>query len=134
MKRIAAALLTLGLLAGCGEGSVPLGFTPTPAPIVEDVDAFVEKCGYAEGPGWEILDDGRAIEIRTKGKESFGISIKALDCMLDELGVPESIQKSMGSTRALDGKQRDTWPGHAAEWSFHPDSGLNLIVKLKQDD
>jgi hypothetical protein len=37
----------------------------------------------------------------------------------------------MEQTRALDGRQQDTWGGYTASWSYHPDSGMELIVQAK---
>jgi hypothetical protein len=62
-------------------------------------------------------------------------SIDDIACVLVHLGMPESIGLKVDHTRALDGVQSDTWedPDDGADyevtWSYHPDSGLFLIVE-----
>lgn len=42
--------------------------------------------------------------------------------------MPESVKAHMFATRALDGRQTDTWPGFSASWSYHPDDGMDLVI------
>jgi hypothetical protein len=42
--------------------------------------------------------------------------------------VPESVTAQMDGTRALDGRQPASWDGYTASWTFHPDSGFDLII------
>jgi hypothetical protein len=37
----------------------------------------------------------------------------------------------MMETRALDGRQEETWSGYAVSWSYHPDDGFNAIFEAK---
>jgi len=39
----------------------------------------------------------------------------------------------MERTRALDGTQSDTWDGLQASWSYHPDSGINLLIEKAEN-
>ena len=50
------------------------------------------------------------------------------DCALDSLGVPERVQSHIGTTRALDGTQEDSWEDYSARWTYHPDSGMNITI------
>ncbi|WP_033338880.1 hypothetical protein [Catenuloplanes japonicus] len=51
-----------------------------------------------------------------------------LSCVLDELKAPESVRSQIAQTRALDGRQQATWGDFSASWTYHPDSGLDMIV------
>jgi hypothetical protein len=42
--------------------------------------------------------------------------------------MPERVQNHVSSTRALDGIQEDTWNDYSAQWTYHPDHGLNVTI------
>jgi hypothetical protein len=43
--------------------------------------------------------------------------------------MPGSIVARLDSTRAMDGVQQATWDSYTATWSYHPDSGIDLIIE-----
>ena len=43
--------------------------------------------------------------------------------------VPSYVVSHIDSTRALDGQQVDEWDGISARWTFHPESGLHLVLR-----
>jgi len=43
--------------------------------------------------------------------------------------MPSFVSEAVWATRALDGRQEDSWPGYTAAWSYHPDSGLRMIIR-----
>lgn len=95
------------------------------------IDQAVETCGI-DPEGYNVLDDGAAIELDTEGEDyldSGTSNLIAYYCMLNELGVPEVTQQKMGRTRALDGTQSDTWDSLQASWSYHPDTGVNVLIE-----
>lgn len=49
-------------------------------------------------------------------------------CVLGLSGVPDRVISQISSTRALDGMQTAEWDGFAAQWTFHPDAGMNLTI------
>lgn len=51
-----------------------------------------------------------------------------VECMLRELDAPDRILRSMYNTRALDGAQTATWGVFKAEWRYHPDDGLDVLI------
>lgn len=77
-----------------------------------------------------IEDDGRTLVLQTKPKDEdpLGLSALTLDCVVTELGMPTWVEKSISTTRALDGRQSADWDEYSAQWGYHPDNGLNLIV------
>jgi hypothetical protein len=38
----------------------------------------------------------------------------------------------MDSTSALNGRQEDSWQEFTASWTYHPDNGIDLIVRTSQ--
>lgn len=97
----------------------------------ENINQAVETCGI-DPDGYTVLDDGSAIELDTEGEDfldSGTSNVVAYYCMLNELSVPEVTQQKMGRTRALDGTQSDTWDSLQASWSYHPDTGVNVLIE-----
>ena len=43
------------------------------------------------------------------------------------LNLPDSLAQKMGQTRALDGMQRETYGDIEVSWTYHPDSGLEVM-------
>ncbi|GIE96260.1 hypothetical protein [Paractinoplanes rishiriensis] len=82
--------------------------------------------------GVSVADGGRTLTVDVKGEEDFvGTTTGTLDCVLQFLESPAAVTQHIYQTRALDGRQQNTWQTYAASWSYHPDSGLNLIVQAK---
>lgn len=50
------------------------------------------------------------------------------DCVLEALEVPERVRSHIGSTRALDGMQEDSWDDYNARWTYHPDAGITVTI------
>ncbi|MFJ2619212.1 hypothetical protein [Glutamicibacter sp. NPDC087344] len=123
-----AAGTVLGLLIGVTASG---GGVSSSAMSQKVIDQAVENCSM-DAEGYTVMDGGAAIELDTKGEDSFDSGTSnyfSYLCMLDELGVPEVTQQKMSRTRALDGTQRDTWDGLQASWSYHPDSGINILIE-----
>jgi hypothetical protein len=89
-------------------------------------DAFGE---YFEGVV-SIEDEGRSLIVATKSSDDdpVGISSMALECVEEELSMPRWLRESISTTRALDGRQSGEWESFTAQWGYHPDNGLNLII------
>jgi hypothetical protein len=93
----------------------------------EDVQA---RCDPA-GSGTTIADDGKTFVIDSSGEEdSSGISYESFSCILNAINMPTAVQSHIGDTRALDGRQEDSWEGFTASWSYHPDDGLDMIIRV----
>ena len=64
------------------------------------------------------------------GKEDWGkADTSALACVLAELKTPQAVIAHMDSTNALAGRQEDTWADFTASWTYHPDNGIDLIIR-----
>lgn len=93
------------------------------------IEGAQTKCD-ASKTGTQVTDSGKTMLIDTKGKEDVtGTDITTVVCVLKELKTPQAVIAHMDSTRALDGRQEDQWDGFTAAWTYHPDAGMNLIVR-----
>lgn len=49
----------------------------------------------------------------------------------EELGLPASILTKMGQTRALDGRQTETYEDIEVSWTYHPNQGLEVLYTIR---
>jgi len=80
----------------------------------------------------DAQDDGRSLILDMGGSDylSGDLTYAQVECALSELEVPDSVLARMNSTRALDGRQEADWDGLVASWSYHPDTGLDVIIEF----
>lgn len=80
--------------------------------------------------GGELADEDRTLVLDMKGKEagSGNLTVEDVVCVLGDLEAPTSVVTLMEQTRALDGRQTAEWDGIDANWSYHPDSGLDVVL------
>jgi len=92
------------------------------------LEAARQKCSTFTN----VTDEGNSISFRNVlAKEDPGPEpMDKVDCFLAELKVPTAVKDHMGSTRALDGMQTDSWAGFNARWNYHPDNGMNLTITI----
>jgi len=79
-----------------------------------------------------VQDEGRSAFLDNSG-DDFGsgdLTIAQVFCVLDGLDTPDAVINHMSQTRSLDGTQSDTWNDFSATWTYHPDNGLDIIIKL----
>ncbi|RLP89283.1 hypothetical protein EAD89_15130 [Micromonospora sp. BL4] len=87
-----------------------------------------EKCGSAATGEAELGDEGKTLTLHGDGKESSGLSYSTLECYWSALDMPDSVKAEVEATRALDGRQSGDWADIHASWSYHPDSGLQMVL------
>lgn len=92
------------------------------------VSAALDSCDVdLSDLGVLVMDGGASVELNAN--YSLGdVSPSNVECVLAELGSPDSVYARMGRTRALDGTQTAEWGSYSASWTYHPDNGLNVIV------
>lgn len=79
-------------------------------------------------------DGGRSMFVeRVAAEDDEGASIAELLCIFQETNIPEAVISRMDSTRALDGREEAAWDGFTASWTYHPRSGLNIILEEQTD-
>ncbi|MDO8148104.1 hypothetical protein Q6350_06630 [Isoptericola sp. b515] len=109
------------------EDEPPSAAAPPPAASGSQLSAAYDSCGAVDGIRLE--DGGTTLMLDVQGSDDYsGATFDDLACVLSELGTPARVTELMGTTRAIDGHQSDTWDRFTATWSYHPDSGLDLIV------
>ncbi len=119
----------LGLVTGCAGGS---GSTSVPSSSTASVKATrfkvaARECkadAFIEDSGKSLIMDGAGITGDTAGKAS----VTQQACILKTLGASSAVVAHIDSTRALDWQQTDEWDGIKARWTYHPDSGLDIVL------
>ncbi len=80
-----------------------------------------------------VMRDGSGIKIDTNPRniEEFydDDALKAVRRINNALGMPDSVIEKMLSTRALDGRQSQTYNGITVSWTYHPDAGLEIVYE-----
>jgi hypothetical protein len=93
----------------------------------QDVQASCDP----SGSGTTIADNGKTLIIDSSGEEDLsGISYDALDCIMNAVHMSAAAQAHVGETRALDGRQQDSWDGFTASWTYHPDQGCDMVIQV----
>jgi type II secretory pathway pseudopilin PulG len=95
---------------------------------LEMFETATQRCGINTLSTVRILDSGESIELDRVTKHD-GPSFSNLECMLAHLKAPQSVEVAIGQTRALDGRQSDSWDGFEASWTYHPDDGASLLIE-----
>lgn len=86
-----------------------------------------------------VAKDGQSITIDSnpwgaaKGSQAYKLNNDLALIMIKELntelGLPDWLYTEMVSTRALDGRQKETFDYVTVSWSYHPDSGINILYR-----
>jgi hypothetical protein len=77
-------------------------------------------------------DGGNTLIINASGDAIKSIiDVQTVACVLDYLHTPAAVRAHISSTRALDGRQTDSWDGFTAAWTYHPDDGLDITIEAK---
>jgi hypothetical protein len=79
-----------------------------------------------------IGDGGKTLIINSSGDPIKSIvDTQTVACVLDYLKTPAAVRSHIDSTRALDGRQTDSWDRFTAAWTYHPDDGLDITIEQK---
>lgn len=124
---IVVAIMVWSSLAG--GSSNPSSRPPT----LTDLERVYGHCRVAGtsanyAPFLQLEDGGRSLVI-DKGPGSVSTEIQALGCVLAGLSTPDSITSLMSSTTAMMGRQTDAWDHFDIAWSYHPDTGMNVVIE-----
>ncbi len=121
------ALITVAgltyLLVGRDKPAVaPKAIAATSAAKLAEIH---DECSVVAG--YNIEDAGRTL-VMTVGNQF--MSAETMNCVFDRLGTPDAVRQHVSTTRALDGQQTDSWPGYSARWTYHPDDGLQMTIRV----
>lgn len=124
---VVLALAVIGLTIALFRAG---GSEPSPAssaPAVKGTAFEVAKGACEVVAGYKIEDGGQTLAMTVGGAY---MSTGTMDCVFDQLGVPAAVRDHVSTTRALDGQQTDSWPGYSARWTYHPDDGLQMTIRV----
>ncbi|MGP9649341.1 hypothetical protein ACT3TP_02500 [Glutamicibacter sp. AOP38-B1-38] len=126
----------IGGVAGCLIGALAVAGMSSPGLFAggPDFAGAVEECEVS-AEGFLVLDDGEALQLDSKGSDIWDSGTEdfaQIACVLAGLEVPGSVISKIDSTRALDGRQDDSWDGVAISWSYHPDSGVDILLEKER--
>ena len=90
-----------------------------------------ENCNGPSTFGLSIDEDGKGMFLDMQGEEDIlGADYSDISCILSELDVPDSVLSQMSNTTALMGTQTATWDNISANWTYHPDRGLDIGLSI----
>jgi len=130
----AAIGLGVGLVAGfligfsAGANAEDDSSVPTETAAVVPLKSATTRCSASNADGVELGDEGQSLTITGYGLLR-GPTSAQFQCLTDALDMPDSVRSRISATRALDGRQTATWDGLSASWTYHPDSGLNMVFE-----
>ncbi|MDR1188566.1 MAG: hypothetical protein LBK95_14120 [Bifidobacteriaceae bacterium] len=89
----------------------------------------VEECG---APSGLVEDRGRTLVLNGEGDRADPDALPVLGtaCILKALDIASEVVYRMDHTAALDGEQEGSWGDFTATWTYFPDDGLDIVVKL----
>jgi hypothetical protein len=126
----------IAALSGCGGDDQQAAFTPpspsSPAATSLAMPAQPLKTAYkacqalAGGHFVRVADDGDSIIIDTDSE--YG-STEAVECVLRSINTSDPLEARLKSTTASMGTQEASEGGYDYSWSYHPDNGINMVIK-----
>jgi len=129
----ASAAFVMLALAGCSSGGADATPSPTPTKTLSTLYGALRECNLsAAAPGFELGDGEKSLVIDVAGEDDFPQLEANYDdalCVLSALEIPDATLNLVQTTRALDGRQQDSWADLDATWSYHPDTGLNMTLQ-----
>ncbi|MDQ0424284.1 DUF2510 domain-containing protein [Cellulomonas iranensis] len=121
-----ALLIGTAVLAVAAVATVAVVLLNRPSRL----EAAFDECGMDERVGARLTDGGKTVILDHEGEDdSPGLDIIEVACFTVALGVPDSINARMDSTRALDGRQDAEFDDITVSWSYHPDTGIDMIFE-----
>ena len=80
----------------------------------------------------KMATDKKSITVDSFGKYDLA-SLMDVETIISTLELPDSLYDEMCATNALMGRQRETYDNFDISWSYHPDSGLDVIFKYNKN-
>ena len=94
--------------------------------IKEKLKKASEECTSL---GTTLSSDGLSLFIDSEDSEDVEALMDILT-VLEELNIPDSVWDEMGTTTALMGKQTQVCGDFEISWTYHPDNGLDVLIKI----
>ena len=127
----AMGVVTVAALAVAGWALAREGVTPDGVEGDAGVGSTLAEAHRTCGSLGSLTDGGRTLYLDMKGEElgSGRLTWDEVLCYLIALEAPDYVLRHMESTRALDGRQSATWGQFEASWTYHPDDGLDVLIR-----
>lgn len=98
-----------------------------------DLEAIFDE--YCDSEWAFVAADGSYLSIDTNPNDEddytdFGAYF-AISSVNSALGLPDALFEKMGQTRALDGRQTESYDDLTVSWTYHPDNGLEIMYEKK---
>lgn len=86
-----------------------------------------ESCGNAG----DLADRDTTLYLDLGGSDagSGTLDVGDLVCVLGALNAPVYVLRQVEGTRAIDGRQSESWGSFEASWTYHPDDGLDMLIR-----
>lgn len=134
--RVAALIAALIAVFGgytiyyAATGPRPSTASAPAAPAKTALRVAYETCGSVG----ELADADLALYLDMEGGDanSGTLTVTNIACVLAKLDAPSYVIHKMDSTRALDGRQSESWGDFEASWSYHPDEGLDVLIRERR--
>lgn len=88
-----------------------------------------------DNDGCKLSEDGKTMVLDSNPDDVEGYDNSAIlgsiKVFNEQLGIPDSVLEKMYATRALDGRQTETYGRITISWTYHPNSGLEVIYEIK---
>lgn len=85
-----------------------------------------EKC---VAKGTMLSSDGMSLFIDAEDSLDSD-ALEDIHTVLEELEIPDVVMREMETTTALMGRRVETCGDYEISWTFHPDNGLDVLVKI----
>lgn len=86
-----------------------------------------ESCGHVG----DLADRDTTLYLDLGGSDagSGTLDVADLVCVLGALDTPMYVLRRVEGTRAIDGRQSESWGSFEASWTYHPDNGLDMLIR-----
>lgn len=129
MSIVLIIIISLAAASDSSSGNSSVSVTESPSSKLRS--AYSTYCSYSYA---DLATDGSYLSIDTnpnnKDDYSDSSAIGAIRNVNDYLGFPDSVIKQMNQTRAIDGRQSYTHGSYTVSWTYHPDSGLEVMYAV----
>jgi hypothetical protein len=116
---------------GIGAAVVAAGAIIFSLSMPSPLENAYQACGGDFLSGITISEDGKSMLLDMQGEEDlFGADYSEIACVLRELEVPDIVDSQISITTSLMGVQTADWDGITANWTYHPDRGLDISLEM----
>ena len=95
------------------------------------IDKLKEVSESCIASGTSLSSDGLSLMIDAKNKDDLEALLDVYTA-IEVLSLPDSLIDDMSHTTAMMGKQSQTCGDYEVSWSYHPDNGLDVLIKVIQ--